>query len=138
MGLASLQLLRSVKSEHKQTEALRESEESLSQIVQGSAVATFVIDDEHVVTHWNVACENLTGIHADEMIGTREQWMAFYSSKRPVMADLVVDGAPEEEIASRYDAGYQGAALVEGGHKAEGFSPIWVKRANGFPSPQRH
>jgi len=103
--------------------ALRESEESLSQIVQGSAVATFVIDDEHTVTHWNRACENLTGIPADEMVGTQEHWRAFYAAERPLMADLVIGGVSEKEIASHYGARYRGAALIEGAHEAEGFFP---------------
>jgi len=68
----------------------RETEE---RIIQRSSVPTFVIDNEHNITHWNRACENLTGISANEIIGTRNQWMAFYSAKRPSMADLIVENA---------------------------------------------
>ncbi|HOI51699.1 MAG TPA: PAS domain-containing protein, partial [Azonexus sp.] len=31
-------------------------------LVQGTPVATFVIDSEHRVTHWNRACELVTGL----------------------------------------------------------------------------
>ena len=88
-------------------EALKESEKRLSQIVQGSSIATFVIDHKHVITHYNSAMENLTGISANEVIGTRKQWMAFYTTKRPIMADLIVDMAPEGEIVKYYRGKYR-------------------------------
>jgi len=55
-------------------EALVESREKLSQIIHGLSIPTFVIDDEHVITHWNKACESLTGLSAEEMVGTKKQW----------------------------------------------------------------
>ena len=67
-------------------DALRGSEQRLSQIVEGNSIPTFVIERDHVITHWNRACENLSGFSAREMVGTRKQWLAFYSVKRPVMA----------------------------------------------------
>ena len=45
--------------------------ESLSQIVQATSIPTFVIDSTHTVTHWNKACENLTGIPGKEVIEPR-------------------------------------------------------------------
>jgi PAS domain S-box-containing protein len=50
---------------------LYEKEKSLSQIIQGSTIPTFVINRDHVVTHWNHALEVLTGYSADTMVGTR-------------------------------------------------------------------
>jgi len=41
--------------------ALRESEKRLSQIVEGSLIPTFVIDNRHIITHCNKAYENLKG-----------------------------------------------------------------------------
>lgn len=61
-------------------------------------MATFVIDENHTVTHWNRACEVVTGTAAADIIGTRDQWRAFYPAKRPVLADLVLDGSIEGEI----------------------------------------
>ena len=58
------------------------------QIVRGSPIPTFVIDSDHIITHCNKAFENLTGIAAHDLIGTRKQWLAFYPAQRPVMADL--------------------------------------------------
>ncbi|SPD73296.1 PAS modulated sigma54 specific transcriptional regulator, Fis family [uncultured Desulfobacterium sp.] len=54
-------------------------------------IAQFVIGLDHKVTHWNRACELLTGRYAKDMIGTDRQWEPFYASKRPVLADLILD-----------------------------------------------
>ena len=111
-------------TERKQTtEALKKSERELSQIVEGSSVPTFVINKEHTITYWNKACENLTGVSATEVVGTKRQWLPFYSEERPVMADIIVDNAPEEEIARLYDGKYGGSALLEGAYEAEDFFP---------------
>jgi len=45
-------------------EALRESEMRLSEIVEGTLIPTFVIDNRHIITHCNKAYENLKGISA--------------------------------------------------------------------------
>lgn len=104
-------------------EELRMSREILSQIVQGNTIPTFVIDNQHCITHCNRAFENLTGIAADEIIGTRKQWMVFYSEERPVMADLIVDKAPADEVARYYGKKYQKSAVTEGAYEAESFFP---------------
>jgi len=92
-------------SERKRAEALlQESERRLAQIIDGSAVAMFVIDAAHRVTHWNQACAALTGLPAEKVIGTNEHWRAFYADARPCMADLVLDGAIETRVAQYYSA----------------------------------
>ncbi|MEA1958269.1 MAG: PAS domain S-box protein, partial [Chloroflexota bacterium] len=88
-------------------EALRESEQRLSQIIEESTIPTFVINKEHIVTHWNKACENLTGISKDQVHNTKNQWKAFYDKESPVMADLIVDKASEKVIAKRYGENYR-------------------------------
>jgi diguanylate cyclase (GGDEF)-like protein/PAS domain S-box-containing protein len=102
---------------------LEESGKRLSQIVEGSSVPTFVIDNKHVVTHWNKACKNLTGIRARDVIETRKQWSAFYSSKRPVMADLIVDKIRDEGIAKYYGSKYKKSVIVDGAYEAEDYFP---------------
>ncbi|MBE9572178.1 MAG: GAF domain-containing protein [Proteobacteria bacterium] len=104
-------------------EELRMSKEILSQIVQGNTIPTFVIDNQHRITHCNRAFENLTGIAADEIIGTRKQWMVFYSEERPVMADFIVDKASADELARYYGKKYQKSAVTEGAYEAENFFP---------------
>ena len=109
-------------------EALRESEKRLSQIVQASSIPTFVIDNKHIITHWNRANENLTGISSTEVIGTQKHWSAFYSQERPVMADLIVNDATEKEIAKFYGEKYRKSDAIEGGYEAEDFFPALGER----------
>jgi len=95
----------------------------LHQIVEGSTVPSFVIDQRHIVTHWNKACEILTGIPAAQVVGTRDHWRAFYAEERPIMADLIVDGAREEDLARYYEGKFRKSTLVVGGYEAEDFFP---------------
>ncbi len=100
---------------------IQESDELLMQIIQGNSVPTFVIDKDHKITHWNKACEKLTGIKADVVIGTKKQWSAFYSAERPLMADIIVDSTPEEKIARYYKEGYRKSELIEAAYESEDF-----------------
>jgi len=95
----------------------------LQQIIDGSSVATFVIDQNHLITHWNIACERLTGTPAWKMIGTRGQGQAFYPDERPVMADLILAGAATEEVEHFYPGKFRKSALIEGAYEAEDFFP---------------
>jgi len=56
------------------------------------------------------------------MLGTKDSWRTLYSSPRPTMADLIVDGVLEHEIAKHYTSGYH-RALLGHGYEAEGFFP---------------
>jgi transcriptional regulator with PAS, ATPase and Fis domain len=60
-------------------------------LLECSPIAQFAIDMDHKITVWNKACEILTGLDAKEMLGTDRQWEAFYPSKRPVVADLIIE-----------------------------------------------
>ncbi len=91
-------------------DVLRRSEKRLSQILQCISIPILVIDDHHLVTHYNHAMEALTGVSAKEVIGTNRQWMAFYSKERPVMADFILDEASEGIIARYYSGKYQKSA----------------------------
>lgn len=103
--------------------ALREAAERLEQIVNGISVAAFVIDREHIVTHWNRACAEMTGTAASEIIGTRQQWRAFYSTERPVMADLILDNAINDDVDRYYHGKFRSSALISGAYEAEDFFP---------------
>ncbi len=61
-------------------------------ILECSPIAQFAIGLDHKVTYWNRACELLTGVSAEEMLGTDNQWKPFYSQKRPVLADFIING----------------------------------------------
>ena len=97
---------------------LQQSERMLSQIVDGTSIATFVIDADHRVTHWNRACAQLTGIPPESMLGRDEAWTAFYKSSRPTMANLIVDRADDMMVA-RYYGRFSRSTLIPGAIDAE-------------------
>ena len=103
----------------------------LRQIVDGAPVASFVIDRHHRVTHWNTACSRLTGHGAEQMIGSTEPWRAFYAAERPLLADLIVDGVAETELAARHGDSARASELVAGAFEAETFFPSSGPRAAG-------
>lgn len=94
-----------------------------AQIVAGSPIPTFVLDAGHRIVLYNHALERLTGLRAADLIGTREQWRAFYPSPRPVMADLLLDRAGEAEIRALYGDKFRPSAVIEGAYEAEDFFP---------------
>lgn len=96
----------------------------IAQILQASLIPTFVIDDSHTITHWNIACERLTGISASSIIGTKNQWQAFYLEEKPVMADLIVDQMATERVVEYFGKGIKELTLVHGAYALEDFFPI--------------
>ncbi|MBL0226553.1 MAG: hypothetical protein IPQ16_13570 [Geobacteraceae bacterium] len=57
---------------------------------QGRCADLCNTDSEHRIIVWNSAIEDLTGLRAEEMLGTRRQWEPFYTKPRPVMADIIL------------------------------------------------
>ncbi|MBU4178158.1 MAG: PAS domain-containing protein [Proteobacteria bacterium] len=102
-------------------EDLLESGERLSQILQASSIPTFVIDENHTITHWNKACAVMTGLAAADMVGTQNQWKAFYLYQRPTLADLVLNAVSEAHIAKFYTGKYRPSSLVKGAYEVEDF-----------------
>ena len=95
----------------------------VSRIILSSAIPTFAVDKRHRVTHFNRACENLTGIRASDIIGTSRQWQPFYAHERPIMADFIIDGAPGEKFDEYYKGKYRPSEVVPGAYEAEDFFP---------------
>jgi PAS domain S-box-containing protein len=103
------------------TSELERSKMHLSRVIDSISIPTFVLNREHVVTHFNTALENLTGIEAGRIVGTRKPWLAFYASKRPLMADFLIDGVPSNEIAKLYDGKFRESTAREGEVEGEDF-----------------
>ena len=95
----------------------------LNQVIQGLSIATFVIDDRHRITYCNRAFEVLTGLSAESLIGTPNQWRAFYPVQRPTLADMIVSQAVEAEIKARYGDKCRKSTLVDGAYEVEDFFP---------------
>ena len=68
----------------------RNDQQILRSILQSSPIPTFVISTNRKILYWNRALEGLSGIRAEEVLGTDQQWRAFYSSPRSCMADLII------------------------------------------------
>ncbi len=105
------------------TKKLVESERITTQILQGSTIPTFVIDENHTIIHWNRAMEKLSDYSAVSMVGTRKQWEPFWENERPTMADVILDQLPEEKIQQLYGTKWQKSALIRDGYEAEVFFP---------------
>ncbi len=95
----------------------------LMQILEGNPVPTFVIDADSKITHWNHACEMLTRIPASDIVGTDKHQMVIYPRHRPLMADLIVSNADENELRRHYGNSYRKSQLITDGYEGEAFFP---------------
>ena len=113
-------------SEQKNAELAR------TEIIANSPVATFVVDSDGRVTHWNRACEALTGCTRDDMLGRDEIWRAFYPNKtrRVVLAQMLIRNASIEELDQHYAGHAQPSLLVPGAFEACDFFPSFGKQGS--------
>jgi PAS domain S-box-containing protein len=116
---------RMVAEVNQQKKAVLAQKAFSTNLLEVSAVPTFVLDNRHRVIVWNKACEELTGAKATEMIGNDEPWRPFYPEKRPVLADIVLDGN-HDDLPSFYDK-YSRSPLTPDGLQSEG----WYASLNG-------
>lgn len=101
---------------------LEEKEMTLNAIIQESPIPQFVINHHHKILYWNRAIAIYSGIAAEEMIGTDEHWKAFYTTRRPCLADLLVNNAMDT-IPECYRDKYTKSALIEDAYEATDFFP---------------
>jgi len=113
-------------------EKLAREKRTMEGIIEGSPIPTFVIDREHKVIFWNRACEELTGCRSVEMIGTDKQYMPFYSEKRPVIADLIVDNDFDGLDKYYGKKQVQKSSVVEKAYEARDFMRIWAAAGGTF------
>src|SRR5208337_949071 len=66
--------------------------------------------------------EEYSGVKPEEVVGTDQQWKAFYSEQRPCLADLLVDEAIEK-IPEWYKGKIRKSRFVKGAYEAVGFFP---------------
>jgi PAS domain S-box-containing protein len=75
----------------RQAIQIKIAQKTMQDLVQGAPIPEFVIDASHRVLFWNRALEEYSGITAVDIVGTTDHWKAFYPSRRPCLADLIVD-----------------------------------------------
>jgi PAS domain-containing protein/two-component sensor histidine kinase len=115
-------MIRQAARKRRAEEALRENEEQLHAIIQGSPIPQFVINRDHRVVHWNRALEERTGVPASEVIGGRAPWRAFYATERPCLCDLLVDDKAGE-LSRWYGEKAVPSRYVEGAYEVTDFFP---------------
>ena len=89
----------------------------VANLVEQLVTATFVLDKDGVVMIWNRACEKLTGLSAEEVVGTKDHWRAFYSRERMCLADILIQGRTDE-LAELY-AVHAHPSIHGSGYKVE-------------------
>ncbi len=57
------------------------------------------------------------------MVGTDRQWVPFRSSKRPILADMVVDQTSDETVQKYYGNAWRKCKIINGAYEAEEFFP---------------
>ena len=92
-------------------------------IVEDLPIATFLLDSAHRVTHWNRACERISGIPAARLLGTRDHWSAFFDAPRPLMADVILDQADSDTALMNHYYGdrWRRSAHTPDAVEAEGY-----------------
>lgn len=79
-----------------------DAERLLTDVIEFLPDATFVIDMEKRVVAWNRACEALTGVKKEALLGQGGYAYAepFYGERRPILIDLL--GLEQAEIEAKY------------------------------------
>jgi PAS domain S-box-containing protein len=91
-----------ITEQRRMREALRESEQRLSDIIEFLPDATFAIDLNGFVIAWNRAMEEMTGVKARDITGkgNYEYALTFYGKRRPILIDLILK--PDARIERGY------------------------------------
>ena len=88
-------------------------------LIEQMDMPIFALNADQQVILWNEACEDLTGMSAAQVMGTRDHWQAFYSTKRPCLADLVL----QNETSSLFQH-YPTHSLTSRGAQAENWCVV--------------
>ena len=109
----------------------RNDEQILRSIIQSSPIPTFVISNDHKILHWNRALEGLSGIGARQVLGTDQQWRAFYNSPRSCMADLILKDKVENS-ASLYSGEVTKSKVLKNAYEVTQFFPDLGEKGKWF------
>lgn len=100
-GITSLRVHR----ERERAEMERQAaHQRLLDIIEFLPDATFVIDEEKRIIAWNRACENLTGVKKQALLGRGDYAYAepFFGELRPILIDLFDVPVPVPELEMTY------------------------------------
>ena len=122
-------------TDRKQAEVMaKEFEHGLQQVYQNLPVAVFAINAQHQITFWNPHMTRLTGVHAEEVVGTTDTWRGVYPSARPCLVDVLVNGAKPDELDFYYPGKLRESPIIPGAIEGEDYFPhleggrgMWVR-----------
>ncbi|MBL0224532.1 MAG: PAS domain S-box protein [Geobacteraceae bacterium] len=100
---------------------LRYEKVFVENLINSASTPIFVIDSRHRVQYWNRALEIVTGKTSAELKGTDRHWSGFYDSRRPTLADIILEG--NSSLEGLYKT-YSHSKYLEGGFQAEGWYSI--------------
>ncbi|MBJ6802015.1 PAS domain S-box protein [Geomonas propionica] len=107
-------------------EGMLETERRFAEnLLENTSTPLFVIDADHRIIVWNRAIAEMTGMPANEMLGTQRQWQPFYPENRPTLCDVVLSG-DVSRIGEFYPT-YSSDVVMKGIIRAEG----WYRNLNG-------
>jgi PAS domain S-box-containing protein len=105
----------------KAMQASQERDRLLRTLFQIPTTPQFFIDRNHKVVYWDRALEILTGLKAEDTVGTSDHWKAFYSGPRACLVDLVIDG--NAEMIARQFNGICASGGADGRYECTDFFP---------------
>lgn len=76
--------------EQDKSHTLRESKRYMDDIFDRYPLPTFVLDKSHRVIQWNRACQELSGLYPEDILG-KKVWEGFYTNDGSSIADMVLD-----------------------------------------------
>ncbi len=87
--------LQEIAERKRAEEELRNSRSNLIDIINYLPDPTFVINEQGIVTAWNQAIEELTGIPKERILGrgNHEYSLPFYGDRRPLLIDFALGSA---------------------------------------------
>jgi len=109
----------------------RRDEQKLISIIHGSPIPTFVISKDHKIIYWNRALQALSNIKPSEIIGTNQQWRAFYANQRPCLADLILDNKTDQND-ELYSERWSKSKLLEDAYEVTQFFPDMGEKGKWF------
>ena len=97
--------------EQLRSRTLVESKKYIDTLVDKSPLPTFVVDLEHRVVQWNHACQQMTGIPTEEIIGKKVP-VSLYVDNQRSLADIMIEDPDfiinkfSNSIVSKSDSGF--------------------------------
>jgi len=100
-----------VEKERVKSRGLVESKRYIDTILERFPFPTFVVDGDHRVIQWNRACQRMTGVSADKVIGKKVP-SALWMDTQWSLADIIIEDPDSiikrfsKSIISRTDSGF--------------------------------